>query len=107
MKIYETHVVHELLDHAVPLARVLVLGAVPPVLHQADLVREAQDAGQLSQQVYAESLEAVVPVQRLVRLLEHHIWLFLSSEKEEGVSLHVSTALGIFLPSDKAYLKGV
>lgn len=69
--------VHQLLHHAIPQASVLVLGAIPPVLHQAELIGEAQNAGQLPQQVYAVALEAAVPVQWLVRLLEHHIGLFL------------------------------
>ena len=68
--------VDELAHHAVPLALV-VLGAVLPVRHQLDLVGEAEDVGQLLEQVQAVALEAVVPVQRLVRLLVHHIRVLL------------------------------
>lgn len=71
-----TYVLYEFPDHPVPLA-LLVLGAVSPVGHQADLVREAQDVGQLSEQVDAEPFEPVVPNQRLVRLLKHDVWLLL------------------------------
>lgn len=73
-------------DHAVPLA-LLVLRAVFPIGHQTDLVCEAQDVGQLFEQVDAESFETVVPNQCLVRLLKHDIWLLLhrperSNEKQ-------------------------
>lgn len=74
---------YELPDHAVPLA-LLVLGAVFPIRHQADLVREAQDVGQLLEQVDAESFKAVVPHQRLVRLLKHDIWLLLHRPKRSN-----------------------
>lgn len=47
-----THVVNELLDHPVPLALV-VLRSVLAVLHQANLIGEAQDDSQLLQQVDA------------------------------------------------------
>lgn len=70
----------ELLDHAVPLALV-VLKAVLSIRSQMDLVGEAQDVGELLQQVDAESLEAVVPDQRPVRLLKHDIWLLLHRSK--------------------------
>lgn len=69
-------------DHAVPLA-LLVLGAVFPIRHQTDLIREAQDVGQLFEQVDAESFEAVVPNQRLVRLLKHDIWLLLHRTRDQ------------------------
>lgn len=73
----------ELPDHAVPLA-LLVLGAVLPVRHQADLVREAQDVGQLLEQVDAESFKTVVPDERLVRLLKHDIWLLLRTPRRSN-----------------------
>lgn len=66
----------ELLDHAVPLP-LLVLRPVLAVLHQPDLVAEAQDDGQLLQQVDAVTLEAVVPKQGRVGLAEHDKGLFL------------------------------
>ena len=78
-----THVLDELTDHAVPLALV-VLGAVASVGDQPDLVGEAQDVGQLLQQVDAEALEAVVPHQRLVRLLKHDVWLLLPRRPQTG-----------------------
>lgn len=77
--------VHELLDHAVPLSRVLVLGTVLAVFHQPQLVAEAQDVGQLPQQVHAVALKALIPEQWLVRLLKHHIGLFLEEQEEMGV----------------------
>lgn len=70
-------------DHAVPLA-LLVLGAIFPVGHQTDLIREAQDVGQLFEQVDAKSFETVVPNQRLVRLLKHDIWLLLHRPKRSN-----------------------
>ena len=70
-------------NHATPLALV-ILGAIFPIRHQTDLIREAQDAGQLFQQVDAESFESVVPNQRLVRLLKHDIWLLLHGPKRSN-----------------------
>lgn len=75
-----THVVHQFSDHAVPLARAFLLRSVLAVLHQSQLIGEAQDSGQLSQQVDAEALETIVPVQWLIRLLEHHVRLCLWRE---------------------------
>lgn len=67
---------YEFPDHPVPLT-LLVLGAVFPIRHQTYFIREAQDAGQLSEQVDAKSFKTVVPNERLVRLLKHDIWLLL------------------------------
>lgn len=75
-----THVVDEFPDHPVPLPLV-ILGAVLPVSHQPDFIREAQDVGELLQKVQAVALEAVVPTQLLVRLSVHHIWIFLHGKK--------------------------
>lgn len=71
-----TYVFYEFPDHAIPLA-LLILGAIFPIRHQADFIREAQDVGQLFEQVDAKSFKTVVPNQRLVRLLKHDIWLLL------------------------------
>lgn len=81
-----TYMVDELPDHPVPLPLV-VLGTVLPVCHQSDLVGEAQDVGELLQEVQAVTLEAVVPTQLLVRLFVHHIWIFLHSEKKRSYVL--------------------
>lgn len=70
-------------NHAIPLALV-ILRAIFPIRHQADLVREAQNAGQFFQQVDAESFETVVPNQRLVRFLKHDIWLLLHRPKRSN-----------------------
>lgn len=69
--------IHELSHHAVPLARVFVQCTVLPIFHQSHLIAEAEDARELSQQVDTVALKTVVPIQRLVRFLKHHIWLFL------------------------------
>lgn len=69
--------------HAIPLALV-ILRAIFPIRHQADFIRKAQDVGQLSQQVDAESFKTVVPNQRLVRLLKHDIWLLLHRPKRSN-----------------------
>lgn len=74
--------VHELPHHAVPLARVLIQRAVLPIFHQTHLIAEAQDARQLPEQVDTVALETVVPIQRLVRLLKHHIRLLLYRENK-------------------------
>lgn len=72
----------ELLDHAVPLS-LLVLRAVFVIGHQPDLVGEAQDAGQLLQQVDAKPFKAVVADKRLVRLLKHDVWLLLCTKHQK------------------------
>lgn len=77
-----THMIDELLDHAVPLPLV-VLRAVFPVLHQPDLVGEAQDDGQLLQQVDAVALKAVVPKEGGVGLAEHDEGLLLDTAKQK------------------------
>lgn len=78
-----TYVFYELPDDAVPLA-LLVLGPIFPIRHQAYFVREAQDAGQLFEQVDAKSFKTVVPDQRLVRLLKHDVWLLLHGPKRSN-----------------------
>lgn len=92
--------VDQLLDHAVPLARGLVLGPVAAVLHQTQLVGEPQDASQLPEQVDAVTLKAVITVKGLVRLLEHHIGLHLLGwgEDRDGGTLDQSleVRIGIF-----------
>lgn len=77
-----THVVDELLDHAVPLS-LLILRPVFPVLHQPDLIGEAQDDGQLLQEVDAVALKAVVPKQSCVGLTEHDEGLFLHTKRQK------------------------
>lgn len=72
----------ELLDHAVPLS-LLVLRAVLAVGNQPDLIGEAQDVGQLLQQVDAKPFKAVVADERLVRLLKHDVWLLLSTKHQK------------------------
>lgn len=72
-----TYVVHQFSDHPVPLARALFLGSILAILHQAHLISEAQDNSELSQEVDAVALKTIVAIQRLIRLLEHHIGLFL------------------------------
>lgn len=78
-----TYVFYEFSDNAIPLA-FLILGAVFPIRYQANFVGEAQDVGQLFEQVDAESFKTVVPNQRLVRLLKHDIWLFLHRPKRSN-----------------------
>lgn len=58
--------VYELTHQAIPLACALLLRAVLPVLYQPHLIDEAQDVGELPQQVNAVSLETIVTMQRLV-----------------------------------------
>lgn len=79
-----THVVDELLDHPVPLTLV-VLCSVLAVLHQADLVGEAQDDSQLLQQVDAVPLEAVVPKQGRVRFAEHDEGFLLGTDSTDPI----------------------
>lgn len=78
-----THVVNELLDHSIPLP-LLILRPVFPVLHQPDLVGEAQDDGQLLQEVDAVALKAVVPKQSRVGLTEHDKGLFLHTGRQKA-----------------------
>ena len=66
-------------DHAVPLV-VLVCGPVHLVFDEVELVFEVDHLRHLVQQVDAETLEAVVTVQRLLRLLQHHVRLFLQAD---------------------------
>lgn len=76
------YVINELLDHAVPLALV-VLRPILAVLHQPDLIREAQDVRQLLEQVYAVALKSVISVQGPVRLPEHNKGFLLQGQMEE------------------------
>lgn len=76
-----TYVVHELSDHPIPLARALFLGSILAILHQSHLISEAQDSSELSQQIDTVALKTIVAIQRLIRLLEHHIGLFLWRDK--------------------------
>ena len=85
--------VDELADHPVPLALV-VLRPVLPVRHQFDLVGEAQDVGQLLQQVQAVALKAVVAAQLLVRLLVHHVRVFLCTRRNKQNRTHVCFCVG-------------
>lgn len=71
-----THVVNQLPDHSVPLSFV-ILRSVLPVSHQPDFVREAQDVGELLEEIQAVTLETVVPHQLLVRLFIHDVRIFL------------------------------
>lgn len=75
-----THMFHEFSYHPIPLA-LIILKAILPILHQVDLIGEAQNAGQLLQQVDTEALEAVIANQRLVRLLQHDVWILLYQYK--------------------------
>lgn len=70
-------------DHAVPLALV-ILRAISPIRHKTNLIGEAQDVGQLFEQVDTEAFKTVVPDQRLVRLLKHDIWLLLHRRKRSN-----------------------
>lgn len=81
---HPTYVIDELLDHAVPLALV-VLCPIFPVLHQPDLVGEAQDVGQFLKQVDAVSLKPVIPKQGPVRLPEHDKGLLLWGQIGQGL----------------------
>lgn len=71
-----SHVVNELPHHAVPLALV-ILSSIFAIRHQLYLIGEAQNVGELFEQVQAVAFKAVVPVQRLVRFLMHDIRVFL------------------------------
>lgn len=77
-----TYMVNEFLDHAVPLALV-ILCPVLAILHQPDLVGEAQDVGQFLEQVNAVALEPVIPKQGLVGLPEHDKGLLLQGQTSE------------------------
>lgn len=68
--------IDELSNHAIPLP-LIVLGTIFAVRDKFDFVRKSKDVGELLQQVQAVTLKAVVPVQRLVRFLIHHVWVFL------------------------------
>lgn len=81
---HPTYVVDELLDHAVPLALV-ILCPVFPILHQPDLVGEAQDVGQFLEQVDAVALKPVIPKQGPVGLPEHDKGLFLWGQMGQGL----------------------
>lgn len=79
------HVVNELPHHAVPLALV-ILSSIFAIGHQFYLIGEAQNVGELFEQVQAVAFKAVVPVQRLVRFLIHDIRVFLKESKFCSIS---------------------
>lgn len=86
---------HEFLYHSIPLAFV-ILETILPILHQVDLIREAQNAGQLLKKVDTETLEAIIADQCLVRLLQHDVWILLykynmSNKKHIFHSVHTHT----------------
>lgn len=76
------YVVNELLDHAIPLALV-VLGPVLAIFHQPDLVREAQDVRQLLEQVDAIALKPVIAIKGPIRLAEDDKRLLLWRQREK------------------------
>lgn len=78
-----THMIYELSHHAVPLPRAVIQCAVLPVFHQSHLIAETQDGRELPQEVDAVTLEAVVSIQRFVRLLEHHVRFLLPRDKRQ------------------------
>lgn len=68
--------VNEFPHHAVPLALV-ILSSVFAVGHQFYLIGEAQNVGELFEQVQAVSLKAVIAIKRLIGFLVHHVGVFL------------------------------
>lgn len=76
-----THVVNQLSDHSVPLSFV-ILRSVLPISHQPDFVCEAQDVGELFEEIQTVTLETIVPHQLLVRLFIHHIRIFLRGKNK-------------------------
>ena len=77
------HLVDELSDDAVPLARLQVHHAVQAVRVQRDGVVEAHEAGDGAQQVDAESLETVVAGE-VGPLAQHHIGRILEAPGAAG-----------------------
>lgn len=72
-----TYMVYKFSHHAVPLASALLYCSILPILHQLDLVMESKNSGELTQQVHTIALEAIITTERFIRLLKHHIGLFL------------------------------
>lgn len=68
----------ELSDHARP-RPVGSRNPVQPVPDQPNAVLELQDVCQLFQHVHTEALVAIIPLQILVVLPQHHIWILLKS----------------------------
>lgn len=74
---HSAHMLHQLRDHSVPLARHRILGAVLPVGHQVQYVVEADLARHPRQDVHAETKEALIA--RIVLAVVHlHVRRFLS-----------------------------
>lgn len=68
--------VNEFSHHAVPFPLV-ILSSIFAVRHQFYLVGEAQNVGELFEQVQAVALKAIISIQRLIRFLIHDIRIFL------------------------------
>lgn len=75
-----THMVNQLPDHSVPLSFV-ILRSVLPISHQTDFICEAQDVGELFEEIQAVTLETIIPHQLFVRLFMHYIRIFLRGKK--------------------------
>lgn len=68
--------INEFSHHAIPLPFV-VLSSIFTIRHQFYFIREAQNIGELFQQVQAVSLKAIISIQWFIRFLIHDIWIFL------------------------------
>lgn len=77
--------VNEFPHHAVPLPLV-ILSSIFAIRHQFYLIGEAQNVGELFEQVQAVAFKAVISIQRLVRFLIHDIRIFL----EQGTLYFIS-----------------
>lgn len=70
------HMVNEFSHHAVPLPLV-ILSSIFAIRHQFYLIGEAQNVGELFEQVQAVAFKAVISIQWLIRFLIHDIRIFL------------------------------
>lgn len=68
--------VNEFSHHAVPLPLV-ILSSIFAIRHQFYLIGEAQNVGELFEQVQAVALEAIISIEWLIRFLIHDVRIFL------------------------------
>lgn len=94
--------VYEFPHHAVPLALV-ILSSVFAIGHQFYLIGEAQNVGELFEQVQAVALKAVIAIQRLIGFLVHHVGVFLKHDTFFAVSLSQNVQFSVLPDPDMSW----
>lgn len=80
--------VNEFSHHAVPLPLV-ILSSIFAISHQLHLIGEAQNVGELFEQVEAVALKAIISIQGLIRFLMHDIGIFLERGRKPTLFVFV------------------